>query len=110
MDMRGKINMGILVSWYQLHPESALGRDAKNVDQDIANTSGVARQMLCPTWPEQKPQYLPEDDAAILNPDGQWTGQNWVTEKRIMTFLYPVSQSHSHFRHPLTVLRSVFRE
>jgi len=61
--------MGILVSWYLLHPGSALGRDAKSVDQDIA------RQMLCPTWPEQKPQYLPEDYAAILNPDGQWTGQ-----------------------------------
>jgi len=86
--MRGRINIGILVPGEDLlHLGSALGRDAKNVDQDIANTSGAARQMLCATWPEQQPQYLPEDDAAMLNPDGYWTGQN-----QIATFLYPVSR------------------
>jgi len=58
--MRGRINIGILISGEDLlHPGSALGRDAKNVDQDIANTSRAARRMLRATWPEQQPQYLP---------------------------------------------------
>ena len=69
--MIGRINIGILVPGEDLlHPGSALGCDAKNMDQDIANTSEAARRMLCATWAEQQLQCLPEDDAAILNPDG----------------------------------------
>jgi len=47
--MRGRINIGILVLGEDLlHPGSAVGCDAKNVDQDIANTSGP--QDLCPVF------------------------------------------------------------
>ena len=42
--MRSRINIGILVPGEDLHhPGSALGRDAKKVDQAIVNTSGATR-------------------------------------------------------------------
>jgi len=54
--MRGRVNLGIMLPGENLlHPGSALGRDAKNVDQDIANTSGLQDGGCAQaTWPEQQ--------------------------------------------------------
>jgi len=71
------MDIGILVVGEDLLPPgSAVGRDAKNVDQNIANTSGPQDRCCAQHGhAEQQLQYLPEDDAVIINPDGHWTRQ-----------------------------------
>ena len=106
--MRGRINIGILVpSEDLLHPGSVLGRDAKNVDQDLANTSrgrktDVVRNMARTTT------AIPAG-GSCSNIKSRWT-LDWskMSNRKsdygvfVSCISWYIRQSHRHFCHPLT--------
>ena len=62
------------------------------MDQDIVNTSGAERRMLCATWSTQQAQQLPEDGTTILNSEGHCDWSNMSNKKTDYGILYPVSR------------------
>ena len=99
--MRGRINVSILVpDEVLLHLGSALVHDTKNMDQDVVNTSGAERRMLCATSPAQQPQHLPDDGTTTLNSEGHCGWSNMSNGKTDYGILYHVSRVMWWFHSP----------